>query len=307
MPQNRQAEERSELHHEKLVNNETTVPNYFKRPCSLYQKVLTEQSMCFLLPLKRCLDEKGFAFVHEFLSISIQNCGGDMVNPKPLKGHPVSSKNITMEIPTDLKDNMLTIIFDRTCSYKDRIESVKEIMACAHQHFNFLWQFLNASLPESHSTENKFVSTCKIIEKVLDYCFQSNFCYTEFEMTLIKESISKIYIVYMESLLQFSQAHRNFHGALQDNFRDVLINTTNDIEFHAQEEYKKEKERYMELINMAMEDYKKVSCQSKLKSFSLFNSSSSYLSQKWFTIPVIALSIIFTCYLLVQCRKASQT
>ena len=61
----------------------------------------------------------------------------------------------------------------------------------------------------------------------------------------------------------------------------------------------------LEKIALLFEEYESGKCDFELEEVYIVESPFSYFYQKWFTIPLIIVSVVITCYLLVQCSKVT--
>ena len=275
--------------------------------CSLYQQVFTEQSLCFLMPIQSCFDSKWLLFAYEHISASNKYCNGNTLTPGKSQGMLQISRNVTNDFLEVVHDNMLSIDFEKPCSYDDRALSVKQILYCSYEHFSELWLFVN--LDSQTSKSSKTNSICSRIEQLLNSCFQPDRCFSDQEIVSIKKTVSEMYALYVEGLLEFSKNPGSFQKTtIQNITKRNALNITIDTEFGTKFQIREEQDGYIKLFDMAIEDYTTGRCKANLTIISPLNPPTlSYLSQKWFTIPLISLSVIFTCYLLVQCRQGRQT
>ena len=126
-------------------------------------------------------------------------------------------------------------------------------------------------------------------------------------MASLRETMLKIYIIHVEGLLESFKVLQNFQNTMRNSSRRNFLNNMElDINFDEEGEEKELKE-YIAAIGVSMEEYRMGKCEVKITGTIAVGSPLNYFYQKWFTIPLIAVSLIITCYLLVQCTKATQT
>ena len=272
--------------------------------------MFAEQSICFILSVETCFETKWLALISELVSISTSNCSDESMTKARLKLISKESETTLKEMTENLARVLILDDFKKPCSQKSKYISDIETVSCVKLHLHSLWQFQDSRT--TFLDQPTFNSTCEIVERILDSCFQSHACYYESEMTLIREIAYNIYVMYMEGLLQLTARFGSYQNAMQhfkvlipDASKESAQNSTSDIVFNLLQKSKKQQTAYIELTDFAIEDYKTPSCKARLKKFAIQVVQSEQLSPKWFTVPLIALALILICFLLIPCRNAT--
>ena len=285
---------------------ETTKRNDMTNKCSLQQEDFVKRSICFLLPLQNCFDENWITFGYQFFSSPIMKCGKTRFDEAFIKMLPELPRSAALALEYRMQGQAVTNRYKKSCSNYDEILTSRKMLSCTHDQLGNLKKYLNSDSTASHRLEIYSPSICEIVSHALDSCFQPNLCYSELELESLRESMMNIYIIYFEGLFEFSRMQEY----LQDNLEDS-VNTT--FMPNQQQDFDTDKERttsdiydIIASISILMKDYRRGQCDLELTETSNIGSALDYIYQKWFTIPLIVVSVIITCYLLVQCSKVTQ-
>ena len=283
----------------------TTRRNDMTSKCSLQQEAFVKRSICFLLPLQNCFDENWITFGYQFFSSPIMKCRKNRFDETFINMLPELSKNAALALEYRMQSKAVMNRYKKSCSNYDEILTSRKMLSCTHDQLGNLNKYLNSDSTASHRLETYSPSICEIVSHALDSCFQPNMCYSELELESLRESMMKIYIIYFEGLLEFSRMQEY----LQDKLEDVSNNTFMP---NQQQDFDTDKERktsdiydIIASIRILMKDYRRGECDLELTETSNIGSALDYFYQKWFTIPLIIVSVVITCYLLVQCSKVT--
>ena len=283
----------------------TTKRNDMTSKCSLQQEAFVKRSICFLLPLQNCFDENWIEFGYQFFSSPIMKCGKNKLDEIFMNMLPELPKNAALTLVDRMQSQAVMNKYKKSCSNYDEILTSRKMLSCTHDQLGNLKNYLNSDSKASHKSETYIPSICEIVRNALDYCLRPNMCYSELELESLQESLMKIYIIYFEGLLEFSRMRQHIKDKLEDGFNTTFMH-------NQQQGFETDKERktsdihdIIASISTLMKDYRRGECDLELTETSNIGSALDYFYQKWFTIPLIIVSVIITCYLLVQCSKVT--
>ena len=268
--------------------------------CWLQQEILAKKSICFLLPLQTCFDDNWTLFAYDFFSLLLKTCSDSILNQTFILTLPERQRNAVLTLLERRQERIANNIYKESCSKYDRSISTLKILSCTEESLGGIVPFFNLDLSEQYSGETIFPTICDSMHHTLNSCFRPNMCYSETEMASLKNSMLIIYSVYIKGLLKFYQ-NVKFQNDMKDN---SILNKQLDTSFYEDRETKYIKD-HISSIAALLEEYERGKCDWELEEVYIVESPFSYFYQKWFTIPLILVSLVITCYLLVQCTKAS--
>lgn len=268
--------------------------------CWLQQEVLMRKSICFLLPLQNCFDDNWTLFAYDFFSVLLKTCSDSKLNQTFILALPERQRNAVLTLLERRQEQIANNIYKDSCSNYDRSISTLKILSCTEESLRGIIPFFNLDLSEKYSGETSFPSVCDTMNYTVNSCFMPNMCYSEMQMASLRNSMLIVYNVYIKGLQKFYQ-NVKFQNDMKDN---AILNKQLDTSFYENRETKSIKD-YFSSIAALLEDYEREKCDFELEEVYIVESPFSYFYQKWFTIPLILVSLVITCYLLVQCTKAS--
>lgn len=283
----------------------TTKRNDVTSRCSLQQEAFVKRSICFLLPLQNCFDENWIEFGYQFFSSPIMKCGKNKLDEAFMNMLPELPKNAALALVNRMQSQAVMKKYKKSCSNYDEILTSRKMLSCTHDQLENLKNYLYSDSKASHESETYVPSICEIVRNALDYCLRPNMCYSELELESLQEAMMKIYIIYFEGLLEFSRIKQHLKEELKDGSNTTFI-PNRQQDFDTDKEGKtRDIYDITASISILMKDYRRGDCDLELTETSNIGSALDYFYQKWFTIPLIIVSVIITCYLLVQCSKVT--
>ena len=279
--------------------------NDARSTCSWQQELFIKKSICFLLPLQNCFDEKWTILAYEFFSSPLKKCSDSSLDETFISTLPERSKNAALALVQRMQDHITIDAYKQPCSHHEASLLVQKMLSCFYENLDKLTPFLETFTPSR--SENNFPSICGIMKNTLNTCFKPNVCYSELQMASLRETMLKIYIIHVEGLLESFKVLQNFQNTMRNSSRRNFLNNM-ELDINPDEDgEEKDLKEYIAAISVSMEEYRMGNCEVKITGTIAVGSPLNYFYQKWFTIPLIAVSLIITCYLLVQCTKATQT
>ena len=294
--------EMSKLYREQMAKKQQQLDS--ARFCPATQQALEDEIICLEKLVRTCFDDKMIMLFSEFFSIFPNDCNvqntPSLVDQMKMKEFIEKSKKIIGHYPDNVKYLMSIITFDKHCTYQSRTESFAGTFRCSMEQA----QPLIVTVQQARYSRPKSFPVCNAAERILGTCFQANQCFSQQEMDLIRQSISTVYTMVMESLLQMTQTFGNY-----SNFVNVLSSSEPDTHVKNQllssfggnnqvifDQLKNQQEAYMEMVvemaDLAIKDYKTGNCKANIKGFSFLSSASLQLLPKWINIALIVLSVM---------------
>ena len=239
--------------------------------CLLTQKVIRGEIICAKSLAETCFEQQISGLVSDAVSVFEGGCTDPYAPVNQQKVKSFKKKLEGVKGQQELEDYLMSkITFDKPCSLKDRgDEMYKGPMTCLIRDTADMAKKLDSGRPTGEPNVMAFgLVQCNTIVPILTSCFTPNKCFSEHEMSLVRDTALTMY-----------DAEMKFVAKYLPRFKEILQAKVPKV---------------LEHLNEMIKDYQTGSCKTKIKSSpaALLSSARNQLLSKFLAITVSVFSIM---------------